>query len=201
MLCDTVSTRAPRIPAAEAKQRIVDATSTLLAERPFRDVTVEDVMAEAGLKRTIFYRHFTGLPDVVLFLLDDIRASLTEGGDPEEPGFLRAVLTRVVDIAARNGGILRAAQDAAAVDARVEQGLREMTDWSVEATAALFEAGIAAGRTPPLDAYAVSRALTLMNFSMLVDAFGQGGPLAAEPERVLDALLTVWGRVIVEQPA
>lgn len=200
MLCDAVSTRAPRVPAQEAKQRIVEATSRLLAERPFRDVTVEDVMAETGLKRTVFYRHFGGLTDVVLFLLDDIRASLTEAGDPNEPDFLRTVLARVVDIASRNGGILRAVYDAAAVDARVERGLEEATEWSVEATAALFEAGIAAGRTPPLDAYAVSRALTLMNFAMLVDAFGRGGPLAADPDRVLDALLTVWERVIVEQP-
>lgn len=201
MLCDAVSTRAARVPAAEAKQRIVEATSRLLATRPFRALTVEDVMAETGLKRTVFYRHFTGLPDVVLFLLDDIRASLTEAGDPNEPGYLRTVLARVVDIASRNGGILRAVHDAAAVDARVEHGLREMTDWSVEATAALFEAGISAGRIPPLDAPAVSRALTLMNFAMLVDAFGGDGSLAGDPDRVLDALLTVWERVIVEQPA
>lgn len=200
MLCDAVSTRAPRIPAAEAKQRIVEAASRLLADRPLRDVTVEDVMADTGLKRTVFYRHFTGLPDVVLFLLDDIRASLTEAGDPSEPDFLRAVLTRVVDIASRNGGILRAAYDAAATDESVERRLQEMTDWSIETTAALFEAGIAAGRTPPLDAHAVSHALTHMNFAVLVDAFGRH-PQTSDPDRVLDALLTVWERVIVEQPA
>lgn len=199
MLCDTVSTRAPRVPAAEAKQRIVEATSRLLADRPLRDVTVEDVMAETGLKRTIFYRHFAGLPDVVLFLLDDVRASLTEAGDPTAPGFLRAVLARVVDIASRNGGILRAAYDAAATDESVERRLQEMTDWSIETTAALFEAGIAAGRTPPLDARAVSHALTHMNFAVLVDAFGRH-PDTADPQRVLDALLTVWERVMVVQP-
>lgn len=198
MLCDAVSTRAPRVPAEEAKRRIVDATSALLATRPLRELTVEDVMEEAGLKRTVFYRHFTSLPDVVLFLLDDIRASLTEAGDPTQPGFLRAVMTRVVELASRNGPILRAAYDAAATDAHVERRLQEMTDWSVNATAALFEAGMAAGRTPPLDAQAVSRALTLMNFSMLVDAFGRGS--LDDPERVLEALITVWERVIVEEP-
>lgn len=198
MLCDAVSTRAPRVPAEEAKRRIVEATGTLLATRPLRELTVEDVMDEAGLKRTVFYRHFTGLPDVVLFLLDDIRASLTEAGDPTQPGFLRAVMTRVVELASRNGPVLRAAYDAAATDATVERRLQQMTDWSVDATAALFEAGIAAGRTPPLDASAVSRALTLMNFSMLVDAFGRGS--ISDPDRVLEALITVWERVIVEEP-
>lgn len=197
--CDTVSTRAPRIPAAEAKRRIVEATSRLLADRPFRELTVEDVMAETGLKRTVFYRHFTGLPDVVVFLLDDIRASMVEAGDPEEPGYLRAVLARVVDLAHRNGGLLRAVFDAAAVDADVERGLDEAMRWSIDATAALFEAGIAAGRTPPLDAHAVSHALTHMNFAVLVDAFGRKGE-QADPERVLEALLTVWERVIVTQP-
>ncbi|MFA9271208.1 MAG: TetR/AcrR family transcriptional regulator [Baekduiaceae bacterium] len=197
-----MSTRAPRVPADEAKQRIVAAASALLADRPFRELTVEDVMAETGLKRTVFYRHFTGLPDVVLFLLDDIAASLTEAGDPNEPGFLRAVLSRVVDIAHRNGGLLRAVYDAAAVDAEVERRLDEATQWSIDATAALFQAGIDAGRTPPLDARAVSHALTHMNFAVLVDAFGRrdAGDDLADPERVLGALMTVWERVIVTQP-
>lgn len=194
-----MSPRAPRVSAEDAQRRIVEAAARLLADRPFRDLTVEDVMAETGLKRTVFYRHFSGLPDVVLFLLDDIRNSMAAAGDPNEPGYLRAVLARVVGIAHRNGGLLRAVDDAAAANAEVERGLHEMTEWSIDATAALFEAGIAAGRTPPMDARAVSHALTHMNFAVLVDAFGRH-PGTADPERVLEALMTVWERVIVTQP-
>ncbi|MBJ7331309.1 MAG: TetR/AcrR family transcriptional regulator [Solirubrobacteraceae bacterium] len=194
-----MSLRAQRVPAAEAKRRITEAASRLLAGRPFRELTVEEVMAEAGLPRTVFYRHFTGLPDVVLGLVEALRLSLAEGGDPEAPDFLRTVLSRVVDIAHRNGGLLRAVYDAAAVDADVERALDEATRWSVDATAALFEAGMAAGRTPPLDAHAVSHALTQMNFATLVDAFGRHAE-TADPERVLEALMTVWERVIVVQP-
>jgi len=29
----------------------------------YRDLTVDQVMSKAGLSRTIFYRHFDGLPD------------------------------------------------------------------------------------------------------------------------------------------
>ena len=68
-------TRARR---AEARDRIVSATERLLAHDDFRDVTVDDVMVEAGLSRTVFYRHFDGLPQVVLALLAKIEADLEQ---------------------------------------------------------------------------------------------------------------------------
>src|SRR3954470_15838674 len=77
--CDKVSThvsqsggRAPRVPRAEARRRIVEGAGRLLAPTRFRDLTVDAVMLEAGLARTLFYRHFDGLPHLVLGLLDDL---------------------------------------------------------------------------------------------------------------------------------
>ena len=56
--------------------------AALLEDRRFRELTVEDVMAEAGLARTIFYRHFEGLPDLVLAALDDV---VIDDGRPAAP--------------------------------------------------------------------------------------------------------------------
>ena len=53
-----------------ARERIVAAAERLLRDRPYRELSVEEVMAEAGLSRTIFYRHFDGLPELVLSLFD-----------------------------------------------------------------------------------------------------------------------------------
>src|SRR5215216_6035380 len=88
--CDTVSTtsqtsRGGRVPAAEARQRIEEAAARLLARVPFRELTVDAVMAEAGLARTIFYRHFAGLPHLLVARLEDLREALTRAGDPLAP--------------------------------------------------------------------------------------------------------------------
>src|SRR5688572_6827174 len=40
---------------ATAERQILEGFEALLADRPFRDLTVEDVMANAGLSRTTFY--------------------------------------------------------------------------------------------------------------------------------------------------
>ena len=59
-----------------ARERILAAAEQLMNDRPFRELTVDHVMAEAGLSRTVFYRHFDGLPEVVLALLAKIEAEL-----------------------------------------------------------------------------------------------------------------------------
>ena len=65
-----------RVRREEARERILAAAENLLLERPYRDITVEQVMAGAGLSRTVFYRHFDGLPDVLLTLLRMIEGEL-----------------------------------------------------------------------------------------------------------------------------
>ena len=59
-----MSQRAPRVPANEARQQILAAARELLLDRPFAALTVGDVMTRAGLTRTVFYRHFDGLPQL-----------------------------------------------------------------------------------------------------------------------------------------
>ena len=51
------------------EKAILDATAILLNSRPFRDLTVEDVMTAAGLGRTAFYRYFPDLESLVVRLM------------------------------------------------------------------------------------------------------------------------------------
>ena len=48
-----------------SRARIVAAATELVRDRAYAELSVEDVMREAGLGRTIFYRHFADLADLM----------------------------------------------------------------------------------------------------------------------------------------
>jgi len=189
--CDTVS-RAPRVPAAEARRQIVEATGRLLRDRRFREVTVDDVMAEAGLSRTVFYRHFDGLPAVVVGLLDDLLAAIVAVADEGDRESLRTQLAMVVRTFREHGPLLLAFDEAARLDPRVEDVYRAWFEHTVEVSAELIERGVERGHTPPMPVRDVARALTAMNGNYLLDL------VARDPDfdeaAALEALWTVWSR-------
>jgi len=176
-LCDVASQRVSR---SEARRRIVAATVRLLEERHFRDLTVEDVMAQAGLARTIFYRHFEGLPDLVLAAVDDV--VIDEAAAPAD---LHDVLERAVTLFARHGRLLAAVEEAAHHDPEAERAYREAFERSVDATSALAPAPVA-------------RALMHLNTSYLTDVLVR----APEPDldEAVDTLWTIWSRVLGISP-
>jgi TetR/AcrR family transcriptional regulator, ethionamide resistance regulator len=182
------------VPAAEARQRIEEAAARLLARVPFRELTVDAVMAEAGLARTVFYRHFAGLPHLLVARLEDLREALTRAGDPLASGYTEAVLRRAVEVFAEHGAILRAIDDAARRDADVEAAYREFTEWAIEATAHLFDLGVEADNLLPFDTRNVARALTLLNRAYLLDTLT--GAYPEDPEVVLRTLMTIWTRTL-----
>ena len=57
---------------AATERSILSATEALLEERSFRDISVEEVMASAGLSRTAFYRYFPDLESVVTRLMQTL---------------------------------------------------------------------------------------------------------------------------------
>src|SRR5918993_1576532 len=71
MTGDSVSRRRRRRPE-EAERAILAAARSFLEERPFREMTVEGVMARTGLSRPAFYAYFRDRYDVVTRLLEGI---------------------------------------------------------------------------------------------------------------------------------
>jgi AcrR family transcriptional regulator len=189
------------VPGAEAHRRIVAATGRLLEDRRFRELTVESVMAEAGLARTIFYRHFDGLADVVLDLLDDAVAGTVEvaltAPDPSLPDVLRHMLAHGVELYADHGHLIAAVEEAAHHDPAVEHAYHDAFERSVATTAELLAAGVANGHYA-LDPLPVARALMHLNTGYLSDA------LARDPhpdrETALETLWTIWSRVLQLRP-
>jgi AcrR family transcriptional regulator len=198
MLCDTVSTtpaRASRVPADEARRRIVEATERLLADRRFRDLTVEDVMEEAGLARTVFYRHFDGLADIGLDLLEGLLTAVVaeaDEGDPDDREILRRQLRLVVHTFKEHGRLLLALDEAAHHDERVERAYRQWVDHTVEVSAELIQRGIDRGHTPPMPLVEVTRALTVMNGNYLLELIARDPDFDADA--ALEALWTIWTR-------
>ncbi len=176
--CDHRDTVSTRVPSAEAHRRIVAAAGRLLEDRRFRELTVESVMAEAGLARTVFYRHFDSLADVVVCLLDEeVEASVQTA-----PDGLHAMLARSVDLYARHGHLLAAVEEASHHDAGVERVYRDAFEASVQATVAL------------VGDRSTARALMHLNAGYLTDA------LARDPhgdrEEALRTLWAIWSRVL-----
>jgi AcrR family transcriptional regulator len=186
----------------EARARITAAAGRLLATRRFRKLTVDAVMAEAGLARTVFYRHFEDLPHLVLGLLDDLRediAATAAAAGPGDARLMRDLLARVVDVFARHGPLLLAVDEAARHDDAVERAYRATVDRTVELTATLLEQGMTAGSVRPLPAREVARALVLMNGTYLLDQLGRDP--RGDPEAALEVLWAVWSATVLAAQA
>lgn len=61
-----------------AAGRMEEAYIRLLARKPYLDITVSDVVKEAGVARVSFYRSFQSLADMLDRVLDDFYADLTQ---------------------------------------------------------------------------------------------------------------------------
>ena len=60
----------------EAKALIQEAAKRFLWDRPFRELTVEKLMAETVLSRPSFYQYFTDVHDLILTLLGEIEVEM-----------------------------------------------------------------------------------------------------------------------------
>jgi AcrR family transcriptional regulator len=186
-----------RVPRDEARRRITAAAGRLLEDRRFRELTVEAVMEAAQLSRTVFYRHFDSLADVVVSLLDEAVAEAAEiaitAPDPSVPEVLRAMLARGVELWARHGHLLAAVEEAAHHDPEVERVFHEAFERSVETTASLLAQGVANGHYV-VEPWPVARAMTHLNAGYLSEV------LAREPngdrDEALRTLWTVWARML-----
>lgn len=183
-----------RVRRAEARERILAAAERLLRERPYRELSVDQVMAEAGLSRTVFYRHFDGLAELVLSRLKAIGEGLAaEVMVAPAPGRTREVLAAAVDAFAEHGPFLRAVEEAASHDEEIEAEYRAFVEGFTRMMAGQIQQGMDTGRIAPGNAYELARALNLMNKSYLLDTLGRDPSF--DRELALETLDHVWASV------
>jgi TetR/AcrR family transcriptional regulator, ethionamide resistance regulator len=189
----------------DSEREILEAAGRLLRERPFRELTVDDLMAATSQSRTAFYRHFTDRQDLLVHLVSDLNEELWEmsagwlrgNGDPLVEG--RQSLERLADVYAIHGPLLRAIADAASHDADVEAVYRGLVQGFVDATAARIRRDAAAGRTSLAHPDHVAAALVWMTERHLATTFGRVGATDADRSAALETLLTIWMRTLYSE--
>ena len=197
----TGAPRRRRRTSEEAAHEIVEAAEAFLRERPFRDLTVDEVMRRTALSRPSFYVHFRDRHDLVLRVTQHIGAELFEvsdrwyKGEGDGPALVQAAVEGVVGVYERHGPVLRALADAAADDPRVEETYGGLVRSFVDATAQHVARETAAGRMPPLPhPDQVATALVATTEGYLRATLGR---TRTEPaETIVAALATVWIRTL-----
>ena len=88
------------------RQRLIDAGVRRFYRDGFRNVGIDQVLADVGISKTAFYKHFESKEDLMLaalemqncWLQDTFRTMIREGGGPTAIGQLRVVLDVVEHI-------------------------------------------------------------------------------------------------------
>ena len=185
----------------QSRDRIVAAATELVREQPYGELSVDEVMRGAGIGRTIFYRHFDDLADLLMRAgreaideLYDAQHALAEARLGDGPDVVRMAIQRAVAVYERHGPLLRAIAEGAANDEQMAAGqeaMRRRFDGLLED--ALRDMPHIADH-PPADIAETARALNLLNTSYLLDAFGREPRVSAEA--AVQTLTEVWVALI-----
>jgi len=185
----------------QVRGQIMSAAEAALREAPFRELSVESVMTDAGLTRTLFYRHFDDLADLVVRLLEEASTDLYEHerqlatADGEDPETIRRALEAPVAAMSAHGPLIRAVAEAASHDERIDEGYRALVERFGRLIEGYLRALAGRGYAHCEDPAQTARALNLMNLSYLLDVFGTPEPRAS-PEVALRTLTEIWLAVL-----
>ena len=183
-----------------AEQEIVGAAEALLRERPFRELTVDEVMRRTELSRPSFYVYFRDRHQLVLRVVEHIGGELFTmadrwfTGEGDGPALVREATEGIVSVFVEHGPVLRALADAAADDPEVEEVYGQLVTSFVDVTAQHIEAEVAAGRILPLDVQETAKALVWMNERYLTLTLGREP--TADRAVVARTIATIWSRVL-----
>jgi AcrR family transcriptional regulator len=182
------------------RREILAAADLFLREHPFRELSVDALMAQTDLTRTAFYRHFEDVTALVLQLLEEVGGELhtvavrwVETAPDDFPAAAHEGLAGIVSFFDRNGPLVKAVADASATDHEIEQGYNGFVDAFVDLIESGLDRMIERGRLKPCNTRHLARALNFMNERYLLDEFGRG---EGDPAAALATLERVWLRTL-----
>ena len=191
--------RRRRTPEA-AQREIIEAAEALLRERPFRELTVDEVMRRTELSRPSFYVYFRDRHELVLRVVQHLFQDFmgpsgqwltNDAGGPAE---LREGMEAAVEMYRERGHVLRALADAAADDPDVEGAYLGLVNSFRDLIANKIEAEIADGRIGKMNSPEVASALVWTAERYLYLSFAPGHTV--DGATVADTLSVVFGRTI-----
>ena len=190
-----------RLSREETRARIVAAATELVRELSYAELSVGVIMERAGLERTMFYRHFDGLADLLMRTgrdaIEELYATqvdLSAARDGAEPEAVRAAIEPAVAVYRRHGPLLRALAEGAAADTEVAAGQARIRRRFDGLVAGAMSDLLGLGPEPPADVAELARVLNLMNESYLLDAFGREARIS--DAMAIDTLTEIWVAVI-----
>ena len=143
--------------ALQTRQRLLDATKTLLDSRSLRELRVVEIARKVGSSPATFYQYFRGVEEAVLALAEqageDVPAVVEMIGGPwEGPAGLenaRAIVDAFIRHWDENRAVLRVRNLASEEgDTRFQRVRRRTLSPVIEVLAAQVQRGIAADRVP-----------------------------------------------------
>jgi TetR/AcrR family transcriptional regulator, ethionamide resistance regulator len=190
---------AAQLRRAATEQAILDATEELLETRPFRDLTIEDVMEVAGLGRTAFYRYFHDLEGVVLrhmaAITEELQAASSDWLSAEDPvAQLTGSGRRIAAVYRDHGRVMQAFSDAAGAGPDVHEVWRGVLDSLIAPGVVHLERLIAAGRASCPHPAETIRALSVLIDRYLLDLYGRSGSSQTDTEVPVAVLVEIWRR-------
>jgi AcrR family transcriptional regulator len=167
----------------------------MLAERPFKDVTVDELARRAGLSRTAFYFYYPDKNEVLKEAANHVAAEVYAEADRWWHGegppvqLVREALEGIASVFTAHADMLRAAVEATTYDPEFRAFYEALIGRFVEATAAHLRRERDASRLRPLDPDTIAEALVWMvercNYAILL--------LEGRSVReVVDSLTAIW---------
>jgi AcrR family transcriptional regulator len=180
-------------------RRLLPAIERLLENATYRELSVEQMVAEANVSRSTFYNYFEDKNDLLRALTADVMGALTDATRvwwmlPPEASRddLHAALTHLYESYSPHAALMRAVAESISQDASVREAFEAYMCRGAEGIAAYIESGQRAGvLRSDLDPATASEWLVWM-FERGLSQLG-GGQSELEPERIVTALTDiVW---------
>lgn len=182
--------------AERTRAEILDAAFEFLWSRPFRDMTVNALMATIPQGRTVFYKYFDDVHGLMAALLKRLETEILEGVSPwlsddgDPVALLYESLLTEVQIGYRYGPFIKAVNDAAGTNAELEDEWNWLLDRFDDAVVERVTADQKLHLIEAFDPRPVATALNRVNAAMYVRKFGHRP--RSRPEPVVDAITRVW---------
>ncbi len=189
----------------DIKKAVCDATERLLAGRRFTELSVADILGEAGVSRASFYFYFASKYELLSAVSEraiddvyDVAQSWLEREHDEPPiDALRDAMRGALQQWRTHGPVLRAVAEASVTAPEIDAQWRRLVGRFTTAASAQIERERAAGVAPEgLDAHTLATMLTWMTERALYLTVSGERPQFTSDERLADTLAGVWWRAI-----
>jgi AcrR family transcriptional regulator len=195
--------RAHRVRGDDRERAILETAERLLEQRPFHEISIDDLARGAGISRPTFYFYFPSKEAVLLTLLDRMISEANRRRDEAVAAFvndpasgLREVIKAFFDAFSSHRAVTLAGAEARATNSQVRKVWGEVMEEWVRYAVVVIEAERARGAAPPGPSPRdLAIALIYMNDRVIYTSLAADPPAVAADD-VIDVLLSVWLKAI-----